>query len=90
MADAKSLQVSVVAADHEVWSGEARQIVARTTIGEIGILAGHEPVLGVLASGEVRITQLDGSVVTASAEDGFLSVQNDTVTVVAGSASLVT
>jgi F-type H+-transporting ATPase subunit epsilon len=90
MADAKSLQVSVVAADHEVWSGEARQIVARTTIGEIGILAGHEPVLGVLASGEVRVTLLDGSVVTASAEDGFLSVQNDTVTIVAGSATLVT
>ena len=89
MADAKSLAVSVVAADHEVWSGEARQIVARTTIGEIGILAGHEPVLGVLASGEVRITMLDGSVVTASAEDGFLSVQNDTVTIVAGAATLV-
>jgi F-type H+-transporting ATPase subunit epsilon len=89
MAGDKSLRVSVVAADHEVWSGEAKQIVARTTEGEIGILAGHEPVLGVLASGEVRVTLLDGSVVTASAEDGFLSVQNDTVTIVAGSASLV-
>lgn len=89
MVDATSLTVSVVAADHEVWSGAARQVVARTTIGEIGILAGHEPVLGILASGEVRITQLDGTVVTASADDGFLSVQNDTVTVVAGTASLV-
>ena len=38
--------MSVVSADREVWSGEARQVVARTTIGEIGILAGHEPVLG--------------------------------------------
>jgi F-type H+-transporting ATPase subunit epsilon len=89
MADAKSLSVSVVAADHEVWSGEARQVVARTTIGEIGILAGHEPVLGTLASGEVRVTLLDGSVVTARADDAFLSVQNDTVTIVAGTASLV-
>lgn len=89
MADAKSLVVSVVAADHEVWSGEARQVVARTTIGEIGILAGHEPVLGILASGEVRVTLLDGSVVTARADDGFLSVQNDTVTIVAGAATLV-
>lgn len=89
MADAKSLHVSVVAADHEVWSGEARQIVARTTIGEIGILAGHEPVLGILASGEVRVTLLDGSVVTARADDGFLSVQNNQVTIVAGTASLV-
>jgi F-type H+-transporting ATPase subunit epsilon len=89
MADAKSLAVSVVAADHEVWSGEAKQIVARTTEGEIGILAGHEPILAVLAAGEVRVTTLDGTVVTANAEDGFLSVQNDTVTIVAGAATLV-
>ena len=89
MADAKSLAVSVVAADHEVWSGEAKQIVARTTEGEIGILAGHEPILAVLAAGEVRVTTLDGTVVTANAEDGFLSVQNDTVTIVAGQATLV-
>jgi F-type H+-transporting ATPase subunit epsilon len=89
MADARSLAVSVVAADHEVWSGEAKQIVARTTEGEIGILAGHEPILAVLAAGEVRVTALDGTVVTANAEDGFLSVQNDTVTIVAGAATLV-
>jgi F-type H+-transporting ATPase subunit epsilon len=89
MADAKSLTVSVVAADHEVWSGEAKQIVARTTEGEIGILAGHEPILAVLAAGEVRITPVEGAVITANADDGFLSVQNDTVTIVAGQATLV-
>ncbi len=83
------LTVSVVAADHEVWSGAARQVVARTVEGEIGILAGHEPVLATLASGEVRVTTTDGSVVTADAEDGFLSVQADTVTIVAGTAKLV-
>ncbi len=84
-----ALTVSVVAADHEVWSGEASQIVARTTEGEIGILAGHEPILAILASGEVRVTGTDGSVVTATAEDGFLSVDNDVVTIVAGAAELV-
>jgi F-type H+-transporting ATPase subunit epsilon len=91
MADAppRELTVSVVSADHEVWSGQARQVVARTTIGQIGILAGHEPVLGVLAEGEIRITTTDGSVVTAKAEDGFLSVQADVVQIVAGTAELV-
>jgi F-type H+-transporting ATPase subunit epsilon len=83
------LTVSVVSADAEIWSGTARQVVARTQIGQIGILAGHEPVLGVLAEGEVRVTTTDGDVITVNAEDGFLSVQNDVVTVVAGSASLV-
>ncbi|HWH27041.1 MAG TPA: F0F1 ATP synthase subunit epsilon [Pseudolysinimonas sp.] len=89
MAESHSLRVSVVSADQELWSGEAKQVVARTTVGEIGILAGHEPVLGILASGEVRITQADGKRITANAADGFLSVQNDIVTIVAGSAALV-
>ncbi|MFZ4895871.1 F0F1 ATP synthase subunit epsilon [Plantibacter sp. Mn2098] len=84
-----ALTVSVVAADHEVWSGAARQVVAKTVDGEIGILLGHEPVLAILAAGEVRITLEDGSKLVASAEDGFLSVENNTVTVVAGNASLV-
>ncbi|HEY4225211.1 MAG TPA: F0F1 ATP synthase subunit epsilon [Pseudolysinimonas sp.] len=83
------LTVSVVSADAELWTGEARQVIARTLIGQIGLLAGHEPVLGILAEGEVRITTLDGDVITVSAQDGFLSMQNNIVTVVAGAAELV-
>jgi F-type H+-transporting ATPase subunit epsilon len=83
------LKVSIVSADHEVWSGRAKQIVARTTEGEIGILPGHEPILAILGTGEVRVTVLDGEVVTANADDGFLSVEHDTVTVVARNAELV-
>jgi F-type H+-transporting ATPase subunit epsilon len=83
------LTVSVVSADAELWTGEARQVVARTLIGQIGLLAGHQPVLGVLAEGEVRITTLDGDVIRVNAQDGFLSMQNDVVTVVAGAAELL-
>lgn len=83
------LNVSVVSAERELWTGEAKQVIARTTVGEIGILAGHEPVLGILAPGESRITTTGGDVVTARVEDGFLSVQGDTVTIVAGNAELV-
>ena len=83
------LQVSVVSADQEVWSGLAKQIVARTTEGEIGILPGHEPILAILAAGEVRVTTTEGSVVSANAEDGFLSVENNNVTIVARNAELV-
>ena len=83
------LQVSLVSADSEVWSGQAKQVVARTTEGEIGILGGHEPLLAILGSGEVRITATDGTVVTANAADGFLSVENNNVTIVARDAELV-
>ncbi|KQO64690.1 F0F1 ATP synthase subunit epsilon [Curtobacterium sp. Leaf261] len=82
------LTVSVVSADHEVWSGDATMVVARTTEGQIGVLAGHEPMLAILAQGEVRITRADGSTVTAEAEDGFFSVEHDTVTIVARQAAL--
>jgi len=85
-----NLQVTVVSAAAEVWSGEATMVVAKTTTeGEIGVLAGHEPTLGVLAAGEVRITTADGQKVTAKAEDGFLSVDNNVVTVVAGLAEII-
>lgn len=84
-----TLQVTVVSATKEVWSGEAQMVVARTTEGEIGILAGHEPTLGVLAAGEVRITTASGDKVTAQAEDGFLSVDNNQVMVVAGQAEIL-
>jgi F-type H+-transporting ATPase subunit epsilon len=86
---AAPLNVSVVSADHEVFSGEATMVIARTVEGEIGILAGHEPMLAVLASGEVRVTLVGGEKIAAEAADGFLSVENDTVTIVARKAELV-
>jgi F-type H+-transporting ATPase subunit epsilon len=82
------LSVSVVSANAEVWTGQAKQIIARTTEGEIGILPGHEPILAILAKGEVRVTTTEGASVTANAEDGFLSVSQDVVTIVASNAEL--
>ena len=84
-----TLNVSVVSAERELWTGEATQVVARTTEGEIGILNGHQPVLAILAPGETRVSAVDGSVITARVDDGFLSVQGNTVTIVAGNAELV-
>ncbi|HWD60855.1 MAG TPA: F0F1 ATP synthase subunit epsilon [Humibacter sp.] len=84
-----TLKVSVVSADAEVWSGEASMVVARTVIGEIGILPGHTPVLGVLAEGEVRITLPGGERLIANAADGFVSFENNELTVLAGKAQLV-
>jgi F-type H+-transporting ATPase subunit epsilon len=84
-----ALTVNVVSADEQIWSGEAEMVVARTTEGEIGILTGHTPLLAILAGGEVRVTQTGGRKIVANAEDGFISVQNDTVTVVARAAELV-
>jgi F-type H+-transporting ATPase subunit epsilon len=85
----KTLHVDLVAADAAIWSGQAKLVVAKTVEGEIGLMPDHEPMLAILASGEVRITLEDGEVIRASAEQGFLSVENNTVTVVARNASLI-
>jgi F-type H+-transporting ATPase subunit epsilon len=82
------LQVSVVSADQQVWAGEASMVVARTTEGEIGILSGHTPLLAILTSGEVRVTQLGGGKIVATASEGFMSVEHDVVTIVARDAAL--
>jgi F-type H+-transporting ATPase subunit epsilon len=85
----KTLHVNLVAADQAVWSGEAKMVVAKTIEGEIGLLPDHEPMLAILGAGEVRITLPDGEKLVASAEDGFLSVEHNVVTVVARHAALV-
>ncbi|MDT0183204.1 F0F1 ATP synthase subunit epsilon [Microbacterium sp. ARD31] len=83
------LKVSLVSADAEVWSGEASLVVAKTVEGEIGFMTGHEPVLAILAEGQVRITQTSGSKIIANAQDGFLSMEGDDLTIVAGNAALI-
>ncbi|MEV8337805.1 F0F1 ATP synthase subunit epsilon [Leucobacter sp. NPDC077196] len=83
-----ALNVSVVSAERQVWAGEASQVIAKTVEGEIGILSGHEPLLALLAKGEVRVTTAGGDKVAVEAEGGFLSVDHDTITIVAGNATV--
>jgi F-type H+-transporting ATPase subunit epsilon len=79
-----SLQVELVAADRRVWTGEARMVRARSMDGELGILPGHTPLLGVLVAGDVVIHGEDGDQ-TATIDEGFISVEHDRVTIVADS-----
>jgi F-type H+-transporting ATPase subunit epsilon len=85
---AQHLQVRLVAADREVWTGEARMVMARTTDGDIGVLPGHTPTLGLLVNGLVRIRQEHGDVVEAAVHGGFLSIADDDVAILAESAEL--
>ena len=52
-------------------------------------MPGHEPVLAILAEGQVRITETSGQKVVANAQDGFLSMAGDELTIVAGNAAVV-
>ncbi|MGE3284922.1 MAG: F0F1 ATP synthase subunit epsilon [Pseudonocardia sp.] len=78
------MTVEVVAVERRIWSGEATFVFARTTVGEIGVLPGHERTLAQLEdSGLLRIDATDGKTVTAAVHGGFLSITPDTVTVLA-------
>ena len=76
------LQVNIVAADHEVWSGDAKLVVAKTIVGEIGLMPGHEPMLAILGAGEIRVSGGGNDVKATTELGGFLSIENDQVTVV--------
>lgn len=82
------LEVDVVAADGKVWSGAARQVSAPAADGDIGILAGHTPILSVLRPGAVRVVPVGGGeALSWHVDGGFLSVDSDQVTVVVDSVS---
>jgi F-type H+-transporting ATPase subunit epsilon len=82
---ANQVHVEVVAVEQKVWSGDADMLVARTTEGELGILAGHAPLLGQLAEpSQIRIKRAGGDL-TYDVAGGFLSVDASGVTVLAES-----
>lgn len=85
---ASTFQLDVVAADHTVWSGEATMVIARTLEGEIGILANHSPLMGVLAPGSVEIRPADGNPLVAVVDGGFLSVASNRISVLAERAEM--
>jgi F-type H+-transporting ATPase subunit epsilon len=84
-----TMHVALVVPDRELWSGEARTVIAKTTEGDIGVLTGHAPVFGVLAEGSlVEILNDDAEPVRAAVSGGFLSVANDRVSILAAQAQL--
>ena len=89
-----TIRVARVAPDREVWSGSARMVIAKTRDGDMGILTGHPPVLGLLADASlVRILDIEdgegsGGSMVAAVSTGFLAVADDRVSVLAREAQL--
>jgi F-type H+-transporting ATPase subunit epsilon len=88
-----TLQVEVVTPEGEIWAGGAQRVIAKTLDGDIGILTGHTPVLGILAEGSVvRILpdgdDAGGGEVLAAIGGGFLAVADDRVSILARQAQL--
>ena len=84
------MQVDLVAVERKVWSGTAEFVFARTSVGEIGILPRHEPLIAQLTdAGMVRIDPSEGGEsVRAAVFGGFLSMDGEKLTILAEEAEL--
>lgn len=86
---AKSFRVDVVAPEAIIWSGDAEFVVARTTEGEIGILADHEPLMAALTTGAV-IVEHGSEKTTIGVHGGFLQIIENRVTLLTDRAQIAT
>jgi F-type H+-transporting ATPase subunit epsilon len=85
-----SIRVELVSAERRVWSGEASIVLARTTDGDLGVMANHTPTFGVLVNGVVTIRTENEGEVKAAVHGGFLSVSDNRVSILAEIAELGT
>src|SRR2546430_13792895 len=86
MAEAHPIQVDIVSAEGEIFSGPATMVFAPASQGELGIAPRHAPLLSLLKAGEVRVRTPDGEQHFFFVGGGALEVQPTKVTVLADTA----
>jgi F-type H+-transporting ATPase subunit epsilon len=74
VASEHKLEAQVLTPEGEVFSGELQMLVTRTTVGEVGILAGHIPIVARLVPAELRLHKSDSEVDTYAQGEGWLEV----------------
>ena len=64
--------VEVLTPEGEVFSEEVEMLSTRTSVGSIGVLANHEPVLAMLEPTELRLYRSDSDIVRFAQAEGYL------------------
>jgi F-type H+-transporting ATPase subunit epsilon len=77
------MHCEIVSAEKELFSGEIKMLSARGTVGELGIMPGHAPLLTGIQAGTVILRLEDDSEEIFFASGGFLEIQPGFVTVLA-------
>jgi F-type H+-transporting ATPase subunit epsilon len=88
-----TLRVELVVPEGEVWAGDAERVIAKTLDGDIGLLTGHPPVIGILAEGSVVRILPEGDAASdgelaAAVHGGFLAIADNRVSILAHQAQL--
>lgn len=82
------LKVKFVASEGLVWQGEATSVIVRTTEGDLGVLAGHAPLMALLVPHGAEVLTVDGVRHILAVDSGIISVFNDNVSVISAYGSL--
>jgi F-type H+-transporting ATPase subunit epsilon len=83
---AMTIHCDIVSAEKEIFSGRVTMISVTGSIGELGIMPGHAPLLTGIRPGPVRLQLDDGEEQVFFASGGFLEVQPGVVTILADTA----
>ena len=84
----KTVQVNIVTPDGPVYDSEVTMVVAKTVSGEIGVLAGHIPMVAPLTIGAVKLNKADGSQEVLAVNGGFIEVRPDKISILAPAAEV--
>tara|TARA_B100001094_G_C18065929_1_gene737458 strand:- start:140 stop:562 length:423 start_codon:yes stop_codon:yes gene_type:complete len=77
---------SIVSAEREIFDGQVEMVVASGTIGELGILPGHTPLLTGVKAGPVRLVLEGGEEEIFFASGGYIEIQPTSITILADTA----
>jgi F-type H+-transporting ATPase subunit epsilon len=74
-------KVEVLTPEGEVFSDEVEMVSTRTTVGSIGVLAHHEPLLGMLEPTELRLYKSESDIERYAQGEGYIQVSEEGVLV---------
>jgi F-type H+-transporting ATPase subunit epsilon len=83
---ANTINVEIVSAEEQIFSGTARMVFAPAVMGEVGIAPGHTPLISPLKPGEVRLDMGNDQEEFFFISGGILEVQPHMVTVLSDTA----
>jgi len=69
----------VLTPEGPIFKEEVEMVSTRTTVGSIGILAHHQPLLGMLDPAELRLYRSDDDIVRFAQGEGYVQVSADGV-----------
>ena len=73
--------VEVLTPEGKVFSDEVEMVSTRTSVGSIGVLANHAPLMAILDPTELRLYKSDSDVVRFAQGEGYLQVVDNSALV---------